>query len=145
LSYVIDANLLIYAVNQDTEFHAKAIRFIEERSESSETWIFPWPVATAFIRIVTHPGILPYPLAPDQAIETLHQLFKLPQVILTGEDGKEIWDLFSKEVSTHHCRGNGVTDTLIVSIMRLNGVTTIYTKDRDFLRFQGIKAVDPLK
>lgn len=40
---------------------------------------------------------------------------------------------------------DAVTDALIISIMRSNGISTIYSKDRDFMRFPGIKAVDPLK
>jgi toxin-antitoxin system PIN domain toxin len=145
VSYAVDANLLIYAVNQDSEFHEKALRFIEKCAESSESWLLPWPVVSAFIRIVTHSGILPHPLAPAHAISTLEQIIELPQVTLAGEETKDVWDLFSKDVSSLHLRGNAITDALIVSIMRSNGITTIYSKDRDFMRFPGIKAVDPLK
>jgi toxin-antitoxin system PIN domain toxin len=145
VSYAIDANLLIYAVNQDSEFHGKALHFIEKCAKSSEAWLFPWPVATAFIRIVTHSGILPRPLAPSHAISTLEQILELPQVTLAGEESDDVWDLFSKDIASLHLRGNAITDALIVSIMRSNGISTIFSKDRDFLRFPGIKVVDPLK
>jgi uncharacterized protein len=145
VSYAIDANLLIYAVNQDSEFHEKALHFIEKCAKSLEAWLLPWPVATAFIRIVTHSGILPRPLLPSHAISTLEQIIELPQVTLAGEETTDTWDFFSNDISSLHLRGNAITDALIVSIMRSNGVTTIYTKDRDFVRFTGIKVIDPLK
>ena len=37
----------------------------------------------------------------------------------------------------------GVTDGHLVSLMRQHGVGTIYTRDRDFRRFDGIRAEDP--
>lgn len=40
-------------------------------------------------------------------------------------------------------RGNLVTDAHLVTLMRRYGVRTILTRDRDFRRFDGIRALDP--
>jgi toxin-antitoxin system PIN domain toxin len=145
VSFTVDANVLIYSVNEDAEFHQRAKQFIEKCAESSEPWVFPWPVACAFIRICTHSGILPRPLSPLQAITTIDQFIGLPHVTLVGEDDENCWNLFSHDITSLHLRGNAITDTLIIAIMRSKGVSTIYSKDRDFLRFKGIKVIDPLK
>lgn len=42
-----------------------------------------------------------------------------------------------------HTRGNLVPDAHLVALMRQHGVRTIYTRDRDFRRFDEISAVDP--
>jgi predicted nucleic acid-binding protein len=40
-------------------------------------------------------------------------------------------------------RGNDVPDAHIAALMRQHGVRLIYTRDRDFRRFDGIDARDP--
>ena len=39
--------------------------------------------------------------------------------------------------------GNDVPDAAIVALMLTHGVSTIYTRDRGFRRFDGIRIVDP--
>ena len=40
-------------------------------------------------------------------------------------------------------RGNLVPDAHLVALMRQHGVRTIWTHDRDFRKFNGIRVVDP--
>lgn len=40
--------------------------------------------------------------------------------------------------------GNAVPDAHLAALMRQHGVATIYTRDRDFRRFEGIRVEDPL-
>ena len=40
-------------------------------------------------------------------------------------------------------RGNDVPDAHLAALMRQHGVRVIYTRDRDFRRFDGIDARDP--
>lgn len=42
-------------------------------------------------------------------------------------------------------RGNAVPDAHLAALMRQHGVATIYTRDRDFLRFDGIRPLDPFR
>ncbi len=144
MSFVVDANILIYGINQDSEFNAGAKKFIEQCAVIDEPWFMPWPVISAFIRISTHPAILPHPLSTPQAVAAMDQILELPNVVMPGEDGGNLWKRFSKEISTLHCKGNVVTDALIVCIMREHGITKLYSKDRDFLKFRGIKVIDPI-
>ena len=39
--------------------------------------------------------------------------------------------------------GNDVADAAIVAMMTANGVSTIYSRDRGFRRFDGIRVIDP--
>ena len=40
-------------------------------------------------------------------------------------------------------RGNAVPDAHVAALMRQHGVAMIYTRDRDYRRFDGVTAVDP--
>jgi hypothetical protein len=145
LSFVVDANLLLYAVNESSEYWSKAKAFIEKCAESEEQWCMPWPVVNAFIRISTHPAILPHPLSPSQSVAVIDQILELPHVVPLGEDSTSFWKTFRHDITSLHLRGNAISDAFIVAIMRSKGVSTIYSKDKDFLRFSGIKLIDPLK
>jgi uncharacterized protein len=143
MSFSTDANILLYAVNQDSEFHKQAKRFVEGKALGTETWIMPWPVIHAFLRISTHGGILPGPLSPLQAVSIVDQLLELPHVHPISEKD-QFWSHYKKEILGGHLRGAAVADALIVALLKENGVSTIYTADRDFLRFRGIRAINPL-
>ena len=41
-------------------------------------------------------------------------------------------------------RGNDVPDTHLAAILKQNGVTRLYTADRDFRRFDFLKVIDPI-
>lgn len=40
-------------------------------------------------------------------------------------------------------RGNHVPDAHVAALMRRHGVRLIYTRDKDFRRYEGIEAQDP--
>ena len=144
MGFTIDANLLLYAVNRDSPFHRKAKTFIESCAVSDETWYMCWEVIHAFIRISTHPKVLADPLHPGEAIDIIEQILQLPHTQTMGTDGPQFWDIYKKEISGAHLRGSRITDAIICATMKAYGVRIIYTKDRDFHRFEGIKVVDPL-
>jgi len=54
---VVDVNLLIYAVNQDSPDHQKAKSWLEAAVSGTETVGLPWIVFFAFLRLTTRPGL----------------------------------------------------------------------------------------
>lgn len=70
--FAIDTNLLIYAHNEDSEFHQPAVTFLErvmnEEDEDGNLMIcFSTQVFTEFINVITR-QTLRKPLALDEAI-----------------------------------------------------------------------------
>ena len=143
MSYAIDANILLYAVNCDSPHHSASRTFVETCAASAERWLLPWPTVHAFLRIATHPAILPHPLSPAEAISEIEALIKLPQVELVAEDD-HFWSQYRNEISDLHLRGNLLSDGLLVAMLKTHGITHFFSHDRDFLRFKGMKVVDPL-
>jgi predicted nucleic acid-binding protein len=90
---------------------------------------------------VTHPAILPRPLAPRVAVANVGALLSRPHVRAPGE-GEGFWTLF-RESGGDAARGNDVSDTHLVALMRQHGVGILYTRDRGFRRFDGIEVRDP--
>lgn len=141
MTATIDANVLVYASNEDDLAHARAVELLAELSGGPSVVYLFWPVVFAYLRIATHPRILPAPLAPADAEANVTRLIGRPHVRTPGE-GRAFWDVYLA-TAAGHVRGNLVTDAHIAALMRQHDVGVIYTRDRDFRRFDGIEARDP--
>ncbi len=142
MSYTIDANVLIYACNADAPEHARAQRIVRGMVAGPELSVALWPVLMGFLRISTHPRIMPIPLTIDEASTVISQFVAAPSVRIVG-DATTFWPTFRSLRIGTPIRGNDVMDAAIVALMRSSGVSTIYTRDRGFRRFDGIKVIDP--
>jgi len=141
VSATIDANVLVYASNEAEPVHQPARRLVERLAAGPEIVYLFWPTIMGYLRIVTHPSVLPRPLSPREAISNIEALIAAPHVRTPGEQ-EGFWELYlatRNEVD----RGNDVPDGHLVALMRQHGVSTIYSRDRDFRRFDGIVAENP--
>lgn len=141
MSTTVDANILVYASNAADPLHLQAEAVVRRLANGPEIVYLFWPTLLGYLRIVTHPGILPRPLSPRDAISNVESLLDRPHVRSPGEtDG--FWSIF-RTAAGDQLRGNEVPDAHLAALMRQNGVRLIYTRDRDFRRFDGIEARDP--
>ena len=141
MSATVDTNVLVYATNEADPAHAAARALLERLARGPDLLYLFWPVLLGYLRVVTHPAILPRPLGAAEATGNLSALLALPHVRAPGEaDG--FWSLF-RATADGGARGNLVPDAHVATLMRQHGVGTIYTCDRDFRRFDGIRAEDP--
>jgi toxin-antitoxin system PIN domain toxin len=141
VSVTVDANVLIYASNEADPVHGQARALVERLAAGPEIVYLFWPTIMGYLRIVTHPSVLPRPLAPRDAIANIDALRAVPHLRTPGEDDG-FWDTYLATRGDAD-RGNAVPDGHLAALMRQHGVGTIYTRDRDFRRFDGIVAQDP--
>lgn len=142
MSVTVDANVLVYASDEHSPRHASAHELLERLAAGPGLVYLFWPVAMAYLRIATHPGVFEHPLDPAAARGNLGALIARPHVRCPGEAGG-FWKIYQDTVGADVVRGNLVPDTHIAALMRQHGVGTIWTADRDFRRFPEITARDP--
>ena len=53
------------------------------------------------------------------------------------------WDAYRRATESIVARGNLVPDAHLAALLLQNGVTTLWTHDRDFRRFEGLRVRDP--
>ncbi|MGH8501437.1 MAG: type II toxin-antitoxin system VapC family toxin [Gammaproteobacteria bacterium] len=139
---LIDANLLIYAVNSDSSHHPAARRWLEQvLSESTEVGL-AWIVILAFIRITTRPGILQSPLEPDVACGFIADWLEQP-FVNTIAPGPNHWPLLRNLLTATGTAGNLTSDAHLAALA-LEHRGAIYSADYDFQRFPGLTHVNPL-
>jgi hypothetical protein len=142
VSFTLDANLLLYASDETSPYHERALAWLEGVAQGPELVYLFWPTALTYVRVATHPAVFARPLAPHEAMANIERLLTLPHVQSSGERDR-FWGLLLSVVHTAGVRGNLVPDAHLVALMLENGVETIWTHDRDYRRFDGIQVKDP--
>jgi toxin-antitoxin system PIN domain toxin len=138
----LDTNVLLYASDQSSAFHDRALALLGTLATGPDLVYLFWPVALGYLRISTHRAIFQKPLSAAEAMANVDDLVSRPHVRTGGEvDG--FWNRYREVTDGVPVRGNLVPDAHIVALMRQHGVTMIWTHDRDFLKFQGINVRDP--
>lgn len=142
MSYSLDANILIYASDQDSPYYEKATRFLTDCMNNTEPLYICWPTLFAYLRISTHPGIFAAPLTPKAALENVETLRVLPHVRFIGE-GEQFWEHYRETCQGLNVRGNLVPDAQVAALLRERGVRRLFSRDRDFLKFPYVELTDP--
>lgn len=144
MSYTIDANVLLYASDEDSPYHAAASAFLTRMVAGPELAYLFWPTTMAYLRIVTHPSIFSRPLPLRRALANIQSLLELPHVHSPGEQ-ERFWARLREVAEDAQPTGNLVPDAHLVALMIEHGVTVIWTRDRDYRRFRGITVRDPIE
>ena len=143
MSYSLDVNLLLYASDGSSEYHESARRFLEACVAGPEMLCLAWPALMSYLRIATHPRIFAAPLTPAEALGNVAALLALPHVRAVGER-EGFLDAYQQVTADLAVRGNLVPDAHLAAILLQHGVRTLYSRDRDFWKFQRLDVRDPL-
>ncbi len=138
---IVDANVLLYAVDAQSHFHATARSWLEESMNGVERVGLPWASLMAFQRIITHPRVTANPLAPADAWSYVSDWLDADQVWVPTP-GARHRDIFGRLLVDGDLRGNLVTDAHLAALAIEHG-TGICSFDSDFARFEGIHWFKP--
>lgn len=142
MSETFDVNVLAYATDRGSRFHDQAKALVDRFLAGPRIVYLLWPVAFGYLRIVTHPTLLDAPLTHEAAARNIEQFISQPHVRQVGEtDG--FWDAYRRVGDFVKPKGNLVPDAHIVALMLHHGISTIWSNDRDFRKFEGITVRDP--
>jgi len=139
---LIDANLLLYAVNAAAPQHNAARRWLDGTLSGTEEVGFAWPVILAFLRIATHPGLFPRPLSAKTATAKLDAWLAQP-VARVLDPSTEHWSRLAATKRQTQCTGNLIQDAHLAALAIECGATLCST-DADFSRFPALKWLNPL-
>jgi uncharacterized protein len=139
----VDTNVLVYAHREDSEFHKAALEAVRSLAEGTTAWAIPWPCVHEFIAVVTHPRIYAPPTPLGKAIDQVDAWLESPSLRLIGED-PGYWSVARKLFGAAKVSGAKVHDGRVAALCMRWDVTELWTADRDFSRFRGVRAVNPL-
>ena len=140
---LVDANILLYAVDSDSRFHEPAREWLEGALNGTRRVGIPWLSLTAFLRISTHPRALREPLDPNDAWSFVEEWLDAP-VTWTPEPGRGHREILGGLVRDLDLRANLVPDGVLAALCLEHGLTMV-SADSDFARFPGIRWLNPVQ
>ena len=139
---LIDTNLLVYAYVPALEQHAAARRWFEQTISQDEVVGLAWVSVLGFIRVVTNPRVFRVPLRVDRAVAVVDEWLEQQAIEIVLPTPRH-WSTLRHLLMAGQAGGALSTDAHVAALSIEHGAT-VYTTDRDFTRFPGVRAVNPL-
>lgn len=139
---VLDANILLYAYDSACAEHKKARSWLETVFSGQQPIGLPWQTISAFLRIHTNSKLPGDRFTTEDAARVIDRWMELPQVRLLVP-GERHWSLLRQILLEGKVRGPLTTDAELAALTIEHG-GVLYTTDRDFARFPGLRWVNPL-
>ncbi|MGH9156727.1 MAG: TA system VapC family ribonuclease toxin [Acidimicrobiales bacterium] len=139
---LVDANILLYAVDESSRFHGTARSWLEEALNGPSRVGLPWLSLTAFVRIATHSRALEHPLASSEAWGFVEDWLDAPAAWIP-QPGRAHCEVLGRLVRDLDLRGNLVTDGALAALCVEHGLQ-IVSADSDFARFTELSWLNPV-
>lgn len=139
---LVDANLLLYAHHPRADQHEASREWLEATLDGPDLVRFAWLTLWAFLRISTNPRVFERPLSTSEADATVSSWLERPVAGIL-EPGERHWEILRRLMRDGQTIGALVMDAVVAAIAVEHGAT-LYTTDRDFSRFAGLRWTNPL-
>ena len=139
---LVDANILLYAVDEDSPFHVAARDWLGAALNGARRVAVPWVSAVAFVRIATNPRASRHSLRPAEAWHYVEEWLDAPASWIP-HPGRGHREILGRLLVDHDSRSGLVTDAVLAALCIEHGLD-IVSADSDFARFTEISWVNPV-
>ena len=139
----VDTNVLVYAYRPEAPEHGAAAAAVRRLLTGTDTWAIPWTVAYEFLSVVTQPRIWRQPASPPEALGALDAWSDAGGAVFLAEGGGHR-AVLSRLIGQGPVRGGRVFDARVAATCLDHGIRELWSVDRDFSRFVGLRVVNPL-
>lgn len=139
---LVDANLLLYAVDEDSPHHGAAAIWLTEVLNGDRRVGLPWQSIGAFLRIITHPRVTRRPLSGPEAWSFVADWLAAAPVWVPPASARTAAVLGELQQEAQ-VTGNLVPDAQLAALAMEHGLT-VMTADTDFGRFRSVTWENPL-
>lgn len=139
---LLDANLLLYAVDADSPHNAAASAWLTEVLNGDRRVGLPWQTIGAFLRIVTHPRVTTNPLSAEDAWSHVQAWLDADPVWIPPATERTA-AVLARITADVRVTGNLVPDAQLAALAIEHGLT-VFSADTDFARFPEVNWHNPL-
>lgn len=139
----LDTNLLVYAHRQAMPLHGRARDCIAQLAAGTQRWGLPDACLHEFYAIVTNARVFSPASTTAQAIDQVNAWLESPSCQVLHST-TEHWPVLRQLAANAALMGGQIYDARIAAICIENGVTELWTADRDFARFPALRFRNPL-
>lgn len=138
---LVDANVLLYAVNTDAAHHERSRRWLDGALSGDDTVAFAWIALLAFVRLTTKAELFPSPLTVAQAMDRVEAWLGAPPAVVV-EATPDHPRLVRSLLLPLGTGGNLVNDAHL-GALAIEHRCGIVSFDADFARFPGVRWQPP--
>lgn len=138
---LIDANVLLYAINEASPQHSRARAWLDAALSGQEPVGFTWTVLLAFLRLATHPAVFPRPLTATDATRTVEDWLAQPPAVVLDPTARHL-DVLAGLLAETGTAGNLVSDAHLAALA-VEHHAIVISFDADFGRFPGVRWEQP--
>lgn len=140
---LLDANLLLYAVDSTSRENAAAAAWLQGILTGDRRVGLPWQTIGAFMRIATHPRVTTDPLSGAEAWGFVERwLAAGPTWVPPATERTAA--VLGRLIETTPATGNLVPDAQLAALAVEHGLV-VMTADTDFARFPEVRSFNPLR
>ncbi|MEM6730199.1 MAG: type II toxin-antitoxin system VapC family toxin [Myxococcota bacterium] len=139
---VVDLNLLLYSINEDAPDHDRARKWWEGLVNGEQAVGLAWMVVVGFLRVSTHPRVLPRPIDHTVALSLVDEWLSRPQVQPIHPTARH-WRILQELLKPLSVAGNLTSDAHLAALAIEHGAS-LHSADNDFARFPRLNWVNPL-
>lgn len=134
---VVDANVLLYVVNEDAPHHGAAKTWLDGALGGPETVGFDWVVLLAFLRLSTRSGLFPRPLTLAEAVDVVESWLAQPAAVVLQSTPRHLPVLHGL-LAALGTAANLVNDAHLAALALEHGAEVV-SFDADFSRLEGVR------
>lgn len=134
---IVDANVLLYAVNTDARHHEESRAWLDEALSGGDRVGLAWMPLVAFIRLSTRPGLFAAPLSPESAAQQVQAWTTAPSAVIVQPTDRHAAILC--ELLTEVGTGGNLTNDAHLAALALEHRADLVTFDTDFDLFPRVR------
>lgn len=134
---LVDANVLLYAVNSDAVHHERSRAWLDDALSGSTTVGLAWVALLAFMRLSTRADLFPSPLSVDEATDIVATWLAAPTAVVLHPTVDHL-TVVARMLGGTGAGGNLVNDAHLAALAIEHGAI-VTTFDTDFGRFDGVQ------
>lgn len=139
---LVDANLLIYAINEGSPLNRKAKSWLGSTISGPGAVGFSWNVLLAVLRLTTRPGLFRNPLPLEAAFDLIAAWLEQPSVTVVHAGPRHLRIL--RDLLLPLGTGGNLTSDAHLAALAIEHGAELCSSDADFARFPGLKWRNPL-
>ena len=139
----VDTNILVYAHRRDGSLFELASAALRVLAEGTQQWAIPWPCVGEFLSVVTNPRGSTDPTPVAVAVDQVEAWLSSPTAHTLSER-PGTWPVLADLLTSSKVTGPRVHDARIAAICLEQGVSELWTADRDYGRFPRLRTRNPL-
>lgn len=141
MTAIVDTNVLLYATDRDSSFHARSNDWLVATLAGAGSVGFSWVAMLGFARIATNPRIMRSPATSDEAFDVIDDWLSQPGAVIVHPTPSHA-SIVRQLLRSAGTAANLVNDAHIAALA-LEHHASVCSFDSDFERFEGVRRFEP--